>query len=58
MIYHEKVGHLPFLKAKKVSDDEEDYVPQASDFGVLGGCRPDEEKDVVGVTETGFRGPE
>jgi hypothetical protein len=38
MIYYEKKGHWPFLKAKKqaaTSDSEEDYVPKPSDFGVM-----------------------
>jgi hypothetical protein len=38
MIYYEKKGHWPFLKAKKqaaTSDPEEDYVPRPSHFGVM-----------------------
>jgi hypothetical protein len=38
MIYYEKKGKWPLLRAKKqvaTSDSEEDYVPKPSDFGVM-----------------------
>lgn len=38
MIYYEKKGNWPFLRAKKqaaASDSEEEYVPKPSDFGVM-----------------------
>jgi hypothetical protein len=38
MIYYEKKGHWPFLRAKKqvaTANSEEDFVPRPSDFGVM-----------------------
>jgi hypothetical protein len=38
MIYYEKKGHWPFLRAKEeaaTTDSEDDYVPRPSDFGVM-----------------------
>jgi hypothetical protein len=38
MIYYEKKGNWPFLRAKKqaaAADSEEEYVPKPSDFGVM-----------------------
>lgn len=38
MIYYEKKGKWPFLRAKKqaaTADSEGDYVPKLSDLGVM-----------------------